>query len=198
MPGAGATPGPGAADPPVAEATAARRSGLDIAREALAAAKAEAKRRGSGRGRARKQSRSQGAGQPFSRRVTPEQRSGAHPDERDPQVLASSVERLLAERGWHTDIAVGSVMARWALIVGSELAEHCEPVTFEDGRLVVQADSTAWATQLRLLASSLLRRLNDELGPGTVTTVKVLGPQAPSWKRGRLSVRGRGARDTYG
>jgi predicted nucleic acid-binding Zn ribbon protein len=36
------------------------------------------------------------------------------------------------------------------------------------------------------------------VGEGVVGHIEVLGPDAPSWKRGRLSVRGRGARDTYG
>ncbi len=89
-------------------------------------------------------------------------------------------------------------MGRWATIVGAELAAHCEPVSFDDGKLVVAAESTAWATQLRLLAPTLLRRLNEELGQQTVTFVEVLGPRPPSWKRGLRSVRGRGARDTYG
>ena len=34
--------------------------------------------------------------------------------------------------------------------------------------LTVRADSTAWATQLRLLSSSLLTRLTEEVGEGTV------------------------------
>ena len=40
----------------------------------------------------------------------------------------------------------------------------------------MQADSTAWATQLRLLAAQLVHRLNAELGAGTVLRVKVRGP----------------------
>jgi len=63
----------------------------------------------------------------------------------------------------------------------------------------VTADSTAWATQLRLLAGDLVRRLNAELGDGTVTRVKVRGPGAPSRRPGEWRVRGgRGPRDTYG
>jgi predicted nucleic acid-binding Zn ribbon protein len=89
-------------------------------------------------------------------------------------------------------------MGRWAAIVGAELAGHCEPKSFEGGELLVQADSTAWATQLRLLAPALTRRLNEDLGAGTVASVRVLGPRAPSWRRGPLNVRGRGPRDTYG
>ena len=68
-----------------------------------------------------------------------------------------------------------------------------------DGKLVVRTDSTAWATQLRLLVPTVLRRLNEDLGEGTVTVLEVLGPHGPSWKKGRLSSRdGRGPRDTYG
>ena len=68
-----------------------------------------------------------------------------------------------------------------------------------DGPLPVRADSTAWATQLRLLESSLMGRLAEEVGEGTVAELRVVGPGAPSWSRGRHRVQdGRGPRDTYG
>jgi hypothetical protein len=45
----------------------------------------------------------------------------------------------------------------------------------------------------------VLRRLNDELGDGTVTRIEVEGPQQPSWRHGKFSLRdARGPRDTYG
>jgi len=63
----------------------------------------------------------------------------------------------------------------------------------------VIADSTAWATQLRLLAAQLVQRLNAELGTGTVRRVKVRGPVTTDRKPGEWRVRGsRGPRDTYG
>lgn len=125
--------------------------------------------------------------------------SGARPDDRDPQPLDGELARLVASRGWDLDLRVHAVIGRWAELVGAEVADHCLPETFVDGRLVVRTDSTAWATQLKLLAPTLLRRLNDEIGDGTVTMIQVQGPQAPSWKRGPRSVRdGRGPRDTYG
>ena len=89
--------------------------------------------------------------------------------------------------------------------MGREVAQHATPVSFvpaegdEGGHVVVQTDSTAWATQMRLLAATVVRRLNEELGDGTVARIDVRGPVAPSWKKGRRSVRdGRGPRDTYG
>jgi predicted nucleic acid-binding Zn ribbon protein len=188
-------------DEPGDEAPLSRRTGLDVARAALAAARAEAQRRGLRPGRVPPPSDNgsgEGAARARWRRPSPEQRSGAHPDERDPQLLGPTLDRLVTERGWEADAAVGGVMGRWPAIVGPEVAAHAAPVSYDDGELVVQADSTAWATQIRLLAPTLLARLADELGAGTVTQVTVRGPSAPSWKRGRLSVRGRGPRDTYG
>ncbi len=91
------------------------------------------------------------------------------------------------------------VFARWAELVGDQIAAHTTPESFVEGTLRVRTSSTAWATQLRLLAPDLLRRLNAELGEATVTQIEVRGPQGPSWKRGPRSIRdGRGPRDTYG
>jgi predicted nucleic acid-binding Zn ribbon protein len=68
-----------------------------------------------------------------------------------------------------------------------------------DGELTVVADSTAWATQLRLLAAELVRKLNAELGDGSVRRVNVRGPGAQSRRPGQWRVRGsQGPRDTYG
>jgi predicted nucleic acid-binding Zn ribbon protein len=125
--------------------------------------------------------------------------SGAHPDDRDPQLLDSTIGRLIAEQGWGTDVRVHGVFSRWDHMVGREVAQHCHPESYADGRLVVRTDSTAWATQMRLLAPTVVRRLNEELGDGVVTVIDVLGPTGPSWRKGRRSVRdGRGPRDTYG
>jgi predicted nucleic acid-binding Zn ribbon protein len=127
--------------------------------------------------------------------------SGAHPDERDPQLLDSTIGRLIAEQGWSTDVRVHGVFARWDAIVGREVAQHCKPESFdqEQAKLVVRTDSTAWATNLKLLLPTVVRRLNEVLGEGTVRIVDVLGPTGPSWKKGPRSVRdGRGPRDTYG
>jgi predicted nucleic acid-binding Zn ribbon protein len=169
-------------------------SGIDLAKALLARVTADAR---SGRLAARGGSGQ--AGSRFGRRRPADtSRSGAGPDDRDPQLLASSVERLGTERGWQVPLAVAGVTARWAEIVGPELATHCVPDTYTDGSLTVRADSTAWATQVRLLASTLVRRLNDELGASTVTRITVLGPSGPSWRKGKFRVKGRGPRDTYG
>ena len=145
-------------------------------------------------------SRRAGRSRPNPRGVGPgPQVSGAGPDDRDPQRLGAAVERLVESKGWTTEVNVRSLLARWPALVGPVNAAHSQPESYADTVLTVRADSTAWATQLRLLAPQLVALLNRTLGDGTVTRVSVKGPDAPSWKRGRLSVRdGRGPRDTYG
>ncbi|TNM69207.1 DUF721 domain-containing protein [Streptomyces sp. NP160] len=139
-----------------------------------------------------------GAAGPTGRRGQDGGRSGARPDARDPQTVSSSIGRLVSERGWRTPVAVGGVMGRWADVVGGEVAAHCQPETFAEGELVVRADSTAWATQVRMLTAVVLRRLGEELGEGVVTRLVVRGPAGPSWRAGSRSAGGRGPRDTYG
>ena len=120
------------------------------------------------------------------------------PRREDPQPLLSAIDGLLDTRGWQQQAAMGSVFGRWAEIVGQDLAAHTRPDSFADGELAVTADSTAWATQVRLLAPVLLRRLNDELGAGSVRRVKVRGPTPPR-QRGAWRVPGsKGPGDTYG
>ena len=112
--------------------------------------------------------------------------------------MGSEVDRLVASRGWQSEVQVGSVVGQWHLIVGENVAEHVQVVAFEGTVLTVQADSSAWATQMRLLSATILGRIDDHVGVGVVTEIIVKGPHAPSWRRGPLSSGGRGPRDTYG
>jgi predicted nucleic acid-binding Zn ribbon protein len=126
-------------------------------------------------------------------------RAARRPRRDDPQPLSAAIGGLVDEEGWGLAAATGSVFGRWAQIVGSDLAGHTRPESLRDGELVVAADSTAWATQLRLLAAQLVHRLNAELGAGTVRRVKVRGPVTATRRPGDWTVRGsRGPRDTYG
>jgi predicted nucleic acid-binding Zn ribbon protein len=170
-----------AVEPPVHDVT-----GLDLARSVAD------QFRGDGR-------RPTGDARPRHRPAGSAQFSGAHPDDRDPATLSATVDRLVSESGWSTQVSVHSVLGRWPHIVGLEVARHCTPESYLDTVLTVAADSTAWATQLTLLAATVVARLNAELGDGTVTRIQVRGPGGPNWRKGRLSVRdGRGPRDTYG
>ena len=168
---------------------------MRLAVEALAVAKADARARGDlpaglarqpGPGKTDDPERS---GVPAAGQDDSPGRPRGRPRREDPQPLVSAIGGLLDTRGWQQQAAMGSVFGRWAEIVGHDLAAHTRPDSFADGELAVTADSTAWATQVRLLAPVLVRRLNAELGDGSVRRVKVRGP-APPRQRGGWRVPG--------
>jgi predicted nucleic acid-binding Zn ribbon protein len=187
------TPTSGAADAPgephAADQPGEALRGSDLAREALRAAQASAKARGRGR------PRGSGASSAARRR---RRWSGPRPDDRDPQPLGRLVAKMATDRGWTEKLNGGQVFSRWSALVGPDVAEHTQPVSLTDGELTVQADSTAWATQLRLLQRQLLAKIAAGVGNGVVKRLKVAGPSAPSWRHGTRHIPGRGPRDTYG
>lgn len=133
------------------------------------------------------------------RRATASPGVAARRDSAEPKPLGDGIEKLIADRAWQVDVQAGAVFGRWREIVGAEVAQHSGPTAFEDGVLTVRADSTAWATQLRLLASSLLAAIERQIGVDVVRELRIVGPGAPSWKHGYRSISdGRGPRDTYG
>ncbi|GAA2515975.1 MAG: DciA family protein [Kocuria sp.] len=148
----------------------------------------------------------EGTGSPALRRSTrfgtdPRQLggfSGPGKSARDPRPLSSVVDTLMTHRGWKTPVNVSTVLADWPSLVGVRNAEHSWPEHFEDTVVRVRCDSTAYATQLRLMQSAILANFADKLGEGIVTRLEIHGPVGPSWKRGRWRVQGRGPRDTYG
>ena len=117
---------------------------------------------------------------------------------RDPQLLGSAVDAFLSESGMEPRHQVARVLDGWPDLVGEDVASHVAVERFDNGELVLRADSTAWATQMRLLQATVERRLEEQLGAGIVSKIIVLGPEAPKWTFGNRRVPGRGPRDTYG
>ncbi|HEX6872661.1 MAG TPA: DciA family protein [Micromonosporaceae bacterium] len=124
--------------------------------------------------------------------------SGPGPDPRDPQPFGAVLAKLVQSRGWQKPAAEARLFGMWETVVGADLAAHCRPIRLEEGELTIEAESTAWATQVRLLSGRLLGRIAAEVGRNVVKTLNVRGPTAPSWAKGPKRVRGRGPRDTYG
>src|SRR5699024_4471327 len=83
--------------------------------------------------------------------------------------------KFLAQRGWKEPVAVGSVLADWASIVGAQIAENTEVEKFENAQLELRASSTTWATQLRLLTPRLMHKFDEDFGTGVVKKLEIKG-----------------------
>lgn len=167
--------------------------GMDLVRRTLEEARGAARSQGKNVGR--------GRGPTAPRRIAGNSRrrwSGPGPDSRDPQQIGSAASELARNRGWSGRVAEGTVFGRWAGVVGEGIAAHATPTALNDGVLTIAAESTAWATQLRMVQAQVLAKIADAVGDGVVRSLKITGPIAPSWRKGRYHISGRGPRDTYG
>jgi len=117
----------------------------------------------------------------------------------DPQLISDVLKNLIQDREWQSGIAEGNLFTNWESIVGSEIAEHTEPIAILEGVLTIRTSSTAWATQLNLISNDVLASLQASAPGALVEKLSIIGPQGPSWKRGIRTIRGaRGPRDTFG
>lgn len=91
----------------------------------------------------------------------------------DPVRLDQALDVILAGMGAPPASAVRGLEDRWAELVGAEAAAHCRPVRVAHGRLVVEVDAPAWASQLRWRAAELIARAGDLVGPGVVEEIDV-------------------------
>lgn len=117
---------------------------------------------------------------------------------RDPSGIDDALDLLTQRMGWTSPLARADLLSSWPEVAGEETAEHSTPVGIEEGVLTVHCDSTAWATQLRLMRGQITTQIAQRYPEAGIVSIKFEGPNAPSWKRGLRSIPGRGPRDTYG
>ncbi|ULE34743.1 DUF721 family protein [Mycobacterium sp. IDR2000157661] len=170
----------------------AHLEGMDLVRRALEEARGAARSQGKDVGRGRRS---------MPRRIARNSRrrwSGPGPDPRDPQTFGAAAGDLARDRGWSARVSEGAVFGRWTAVVGEGIAAHATPTSLTDGVLTITAESTAWATQLRMVQAQVLAKIAAAVGDGVVRSLKIVGPMGPSWRKGRYHISGRGPRDTYG
>ncbi|MFJ7200935.1 MULTISPECIES: DciA family protein [unclassified Streptomyces] len=146
--------------------TESELSGIDLARQALIAAREAAKKNGAT------------SKKPKRRTTTAVRRDG-----REPLGLGSAISRMMTERGMAAPAAGGSVLADFDTILAAvvpELAGRVQAVAFdaETGRLDVVPDAPVVGTQLRWSAPKLVSEANERVSGANVRVLHVLAPAA--------------------
>jgi predicted nucleic acid-binding Zn ribbon protein len=91
----------------------------------------------------------------------------------EPVPLADSLDAVVRSLRGPGARAVAGVFAGWDEAVGPQIAAHAQPVSLDDGRLVIHVDEPAWATQLRYLEADLRERLAAVSGGYEVRSIEV-------------------------
>lgn len=90
-----------------------------------------------------------------------------------PTPVSDALAGLARDRGWRERLEGARVHEVWREAAGPDVARNVRPVRLHGGVLVVEACSSAWATQVRYLAGDLARRVNEEMGGTWVRQVRV-------------------------
>jgi len=67
-----------------------------------------------------------------------------------------------------------SVRERWPEVVGPQLSQRTQPQSLRDGLLTVVVVSASWLNELSFMRTTILQRLNELLGQGTVRAVRLV------------------------
>lgn len=105
---------------------------------------------------------------PWSPLPTPDGDGGPGPDR-----LGRLLDTVLQGLGGPGVDAIVFVHERWAELVGPEVAGVSRPLGIREGRLSVTVDGPAWADHLRWSEPEVLARIEQVVGPGTVTSLAV-------------------------
>lgn len=78
-----------------------------------------------------------------------------------PTPIGEAVDTWIRQRGLRQRLDLADAVERWAPLVGPQIAAvtRAQAVT-PDGTLIVQVTNSAWATELGLMAPSILTRIN--------------------------------------
>jgi predicted nucleic acid-binding Zn ribbon protein len=93
--------------------------------------------------------------------------------------LGEAVAAVAEGLGMPPPASLTALIEAWPEIVGAALAAHVHVRSVRDGVCTIEVDGPVWATQLRYLGDDLLARVRERLGPGVVTSVRVVvaGPR---------------------
>ena len=91
----------------------------------------------------------------------------------DLERIGDDLPELFRRMGLPAPDAAARIMDEWPTLAGEVWATRARPAGLRDGVLHVAATDGATATLLRYRSSELLERLEQHLGGGVVTAVRV-------------------------
>jgi predicted nucleic acid-binding Zn ribbon protein len=90
---------------------------------------------------------------------------------RQPQPVGDLVSGFLRRSGLSEKVEAASAIPRWSEIVGPQISQVTRAARVSDGTLFVAVRSSAWMSELNLMKSELLRRINAGRKAGRIEQI---------------------------
>src|SRR5258707_11585902 len=103
---------------------------------------------------------------------------GSHMSERrtgKPTAVSEALDHYLARSGLEKRLKQAQIIPEWASLVGARIASVTTPESVTpDGTLFVGVATSAWMTELQLMAPEIMARINAGRGAGRIRTIRWL------------------------
>ena len=93
-------------------------------------------------------------------------------DPHPPNAVGRDIDRVLRSLGAPPAPVLTRIAEAWPDLVGPAAAEHCQPGRLVNGKLHIDIDDPAWASQMRWQQAAVLARIAD-LVPGAEVSALV-------------------------
>jgi predicted nucleic acid-binding Zn ribbon protein len=80
---------------------------------------------------------------------------------KEPVPITTSIDSIMSSLRGTDRVQIGGVFGRWVDAVGENVADHVRPVRLDQRVLTVEVDEAAWATQVKFLSATIIRRLRE-------------------------------------
>jgi len=88
--------------------------------------------------------------------------------------LRSAITQFFTKLDSQTGSSVHKIQEKWKLIAGTIVAEHSCPGRLAGNVLYVYVDSSVWLAEItRFHSDSILRKIQSEIGAGTVKSIRL-------------------------
>jgi predicted nucleic acid-binding Zn ribbon protein len=90
-----------------------------------------------------------------------------------PQRLGRALDRLMGTLRAPSVDVLDSVFTRWPEIVGDDVAAHSRPLSIDGATLVIAAEDSTWASELRWLENEVIARVAEVSKSDQISTLNV-------------------------
>ena len=98
--------------------------------------------------------------------------------------LDQVVENLIQDYGYDSKIGEARVFLVWKDIVGGFIAENAEPSSLVEGKLCIWVKNNVLLSELRLLSSDLIGKINSKIGKNVIKELRFQLKQFSSRSQG--------------
>ncbi|MGF1671738.1 MAG: DUF721 domain-containing protein [Balneolaceae bacterium] len=90
-----------------------------------------------------------------------------------PQEMSTLLKEFLKRVPNRKELKRGMVLHFWPEIVGEKIASNSKNLHFENDRLIVEVENSAWRHEIHMNRFSIAKKLNEKVGSKTVKELVV-------------------------